>query len=54
VRETWRESSLTSILKMKHLTLFRGSVSSTWREGSYFEDTERYVVEGSGTGAFLL
>jgi hypothetical protein len=42
------------ILEMEHLSLFRGSVISTWREGFYTENPERYVVEGSGTGAFLL
>jgi hypothetical protein len=41
-------------LEMEHLTLFRGYMSSTWKEGSYTEDSERYVVEGSGTGALPL
>jgi len=42
------------VLEMEHFCLYRGSVSSNWREGSFTEDSGRYVAEGSGTGAFLL
>jgi hypothetical protein len=29
-------------------------MTGTWREVSYTEDSERYVLEGSGKGGFLL
>ena len=32
----------------------RGSVRGAWREGSYTDDSEIHVMEGSGTGAFIL
>jgi len=35
------------------LSLYTGSVRETWREGSYTEDSERHVIEGSGNGAFI-
>jgi len=36
------------------LSLCRGCVRGTWREGSYTEDSLRHLMEGSGNGAFLL
>jgi len=41
-------------LEMEHLYVYRDSVSGTWREVSYTEDSERHVMEGSGNVAFLL
>jgi hypothetical protein len=41
-------------LEMENLSLCRGSVRGTWREGSYTEDSERQVMEGSGSRAFVL
>jgi hypothetical protein len=40
-------------LEMDH-PLYRGPMRGTWREGSYTEDSERHVIEGSGNGAFLF
>jgi hypothetical protein len=38
-----------------HLSLYRGSMRGTWREGSHTEDFKRrHVIEGSGKGAFLF
>jgi hypothetical protein len=34
-------------LEKQHLSLYTGSVKGTWKEGSYTEDSERYVIEGS-------
>jgi hypothetical protein len=42
------------VLEMEHCSLCRGSVRGTWREGSYTEDSERQVTEGSGNSAFLF
>jgi hypothetical protein len=39
---------------MEHLSIYRGCVRGTWREGSYTEDAKRHIMEGSGEGAFLL
>ena len=39
---------------MGHPSLYRGSVRGGWRKGSYSEDSERHVMEGSGNGAILL
>jgi hypothetical protein len=39
---------------MEHLSLYRGSMRGTWREGFYTEDLKRHVIEGSGNGAFLF
>jgi len=41
-------------LEMEHLYLYRGSVRGTWREGSYTEDSDRQITEGSGNTAFVL
>jgi hypothetical protein len=41
-------------LEMEHLFLYTDCVRGTWREGSYNEDSEVHVIEGSGNGAFLL
>jgi hypothetical protein len=41
-------------LEGEHLSLYRGPVRGTWREGSHTEDSKRHVVEGSGKGAFLF
>jgi hypothetical protein len=38
----------------EHLSLYRGSVRGTWREGSHTEDSKRHVIEGSGKGEFLF
>jgi hypothetical protein len=41
--------------EMEHLSLSHiGSVRGTWREGSYTEDSERHVIEGSGNAAILF
>jgi hypothetical protein len=40
-------------LEMEHLSLYRDSMRGTWREGAYIQDSERHVIEGSGSGAFL-
>jgi len=40
-------------LEMEHLSPNRGLVGGTWRGGSYAEDFEKHVMEGSGHGAFL-
>jgi hypothetical protein len=39
---------------MEHLSPHRSSIRGTWREDSYTENSERYVMDGSGKGAFLL
>jgi hypothetical protein len=39
---------------MKHLSLCRGFVTGTWREGSHTEDSKTHVIEGSGKGAFIF
>jgi len=36
------------------LSPYRGSVRATWWEGSYTEDSERYVMKDIGNRAFLL
>jgi hypothetical protein len=41
-------------LEIEHLSLYRGFVKGTWREGFYTEDSERHVIEGSGNGALLF
>jgi hypothetical protein len=41
-------------LEGEHLSLYRGSVRGTWREGSNTENSKRHVIEGSGKGAFLF
>jgi len=41
-------------LEMQHFSLYEGSVKGLWREGPYTEDSERHIIEGSGSGAFLL
>jgi hypothetical protein len=41
-------------LEGEHLSLHRGSVRGTWREGSHTEDSKTCVIEGSGKGAFLF
>jgi hypothetical protein len=41
-------------LEWEHLSLYRGCVRGTWREGSHTEDSKRHVIEGSGKGAFLF
>ena len=40
--------------EMEHLSLCRGSVRGTWREGLYTEDSVRHLMGASGNGAFLL
>jgi hypothetical protein len=41
-------------LEMEHPSLYRGFVRGGWKEGSYSESSERYEMEGSGNGAFIL
>jgi hypothetical protein len=41
-------------LEMQHLSLYKGPVRGTWRDGSYTEGSERQVIEGSGIGTCLL
>jgi hypothetical protein len=41
-------------LEGEHLSFDSGSVRGTWWEGSHTEDSKRYVIEGSGKGAFLF
>jgi hypothetical protein len=41
-------------LEIEHLSLYRGSVRRTWRQGRYSEDSESHVAGGNGNGAFLL
>lgn len=41
-------------LEMQHLSLYEGSVKGIWRVGPYAEDSERHIIKGSGSGAFLL
>jgi len=41
-------------LEIEHPFLYKGYVRGTWREGSYNEDSEVHVMEGSGNGAFLI
>ena len=41
-------------LKKERLFLYASCVRGTWRAGSYIEDSEVHVMEGSGNGAFLL
>jgi hypothetical protein len=38
----------------EHLSLYRGSVRGTWREGSHTEESKRHVIEDSEKGAFLF
>lgn len=45
---------LRKAFEMEHLSLYRGSVRETWREGSYTEDSMRHLMESCGNGAFLL
>jgi hypothetical protein len=45
---------LRKALEMEHLSLYRGSMRGTWREGTCTEDSKRYVIEGSGNRAFLF
>jgi hypothetical protein len=55
IRGTWRGVSLLGTLRDmsgkalegEHLCLYRGSVRGILREGSYTEDSERHVSEGS-------
>jgi hypothetical protein len=42
------------VLEGEHLSLYRGSVRETWREGSHTADSKTHVIEGSGRGAFLF
>jgi hypothetical protein len=62
---TWREGFFTGnpesyVRRVKegfgngYLSLYRGSVRGTSREGSYTEDSDRQVMEGSGNRAFVL
>ena len=46
---------LRKALEVAYVSLYKGSVRGTWREGTYTEDSERHVilVEGSGIGAFV-
>ena len=39
---------------MEHLSLYRGSVRETWKEGSHSGDSERRVIKGSGNSACNL
>jgi hypothetical protein len=41
-------------LEGEHLSLYRGSMRGTWREGSHTEDSKTHVIEGSRKGAFLF
>jgi hypothetical protein len=43
---------LGKALEREHLSFYRGSMKGTWREGSYIEDSERHISEGSGNEAF--
>jgi hypothetical protein len=40
------------VLEMEHHSPYRGYVRETWREGSFTEDSDRYVMERSGNAAF--
>jgi hypothetical protein len=40
-------------LEVEHFSLYKGSIRGTWREGTYTEDSERHVLEGSSIGAFV-
>jgi len=42
------------VISRQPLSPYKGSVKGTWREGTETEDSDRYVMEGSGNGAFLL
>jgi hypothetical protein len=37
----------TKASEMEHLSLYRGSVRGTWREGSHTEDSERQIANRS-------
>ena len=63
-RGTWRGGSFTGnsesyvrhvkkALEMSHLTLYTGSMRRTQRDGSYTEDSDRHVIEGSGNKHFI-
>jgi hypothetical protein len=41
-------------LEMEYVSPCGGSVRRIWKQGSYTEDSERYVIEEYGNGAFLL
>jgi len=41
-------------LEIEHSSLYRGSMKGGRREGSYSEDSDRHVMEGSGNGSILL
>jgi hypothetical protein len=41
-------------LEMEYLILYKGSVRGTWKEGSYTEDSEKLVMEGSGNKSISL
>jgi hypothetical protein len=40
-------------LEMEHLSRYTGYMRETRRDGSYTEDTERHVMEGSGNKHFF-
>jgi len=40
--------------EIQHISLYRGSMRGTWKEGCYTDDSEGRVVEGSGNGEFRL
>jgi hypothetical protein len=37
-----------------YLSLYKGLVMGTWREGSYTEDSKRHVLEALEMGHFFL
>jgi hypothetical protein len=41
-------------LEMEHLFLYRGSARLGYREGSYAEDSETHVIDGSGSRTFIF
>jgi hypothetical protein len=45
---------LGKALEGEHLSLYRGSVRRTWREGFHTEDSKTHVIEGTGKGAVLF
>ena len=44
---------LRKALEVAYVSLYKGSVRGTWREGTYTEDSERHVLGGSGIVAFV-
>jgi hypothetical protein len=59
---TWREGPFIwdsediqeKSLVMEHHSLYGISLRGTCKEGSYNEDSERHVIQGSRNGAFVF